>query len=84
MEDKIIILKWFKQLMFPNGFAANLRRAVNLAQRKFIGLKSHNHHIIMERLLPVALWGFIPEEVEWREIAELSFFIDNCVPKKSI
>jgi hypothetical protein len=37
----------------------------------------------MERLLPVALWGFIPE-AEWREIAELSFFIDNCVPKKSI
>jgi hypothetical protein len=80
-EDKIIILKWFKQLMFPDGFAANLRRAVNLAQRKFIGLKSHDHHIIMERLLPVALRGFIPE-AEWREIAELSFFYRQLCAKE--
>lgn len=80
-EDKIIILKWFKQLMFPDGFAANLRRVVNLAQKKFIGLKSHDHHIIMERLLPVALRGFIPE-AEWREIAELSFFYRQLCAKE--
>lgn len=80
-DNKLTILKWFKELMFCDGFAANLRRAVNLAQGKFVGLKSHDHHIIMERLLPVALRGFIPES-EWRAIAELSFFYRQLCAKE--
>ena len=82
-EDKSVILKWFKQLKFPDRFAANLSRSVRLDHQRFIGLKSHDLHIIIERLLPVALRGFIPEK-EWNDISELCFFIDNFVPKKLI
>lgn len=80
-DDKMTILKWFKQLKFPDRFAANLSSSVQLDKKKFIGLKSHDYHIIIERLLPVALRGFIPEN-EWKDISELCFFIDNYVPKK--
>jgi hypothetical protein len=82
-DDKLVILKWFKQLKFPDRFAANLRKSVKLDKQKFVGLKSHDFHIIIERLLPVALRGFIPER-EWKDIAELCFFIDSYVPNKLI
>jgi hypothetical protein len=51
-EDKLTIMKWFKDLKFPDRFAANLKKAVNLSQCKFIGLKSHDFHIFIEHLLP--------------------------------
>jgi hypothetical protein len=72
-KDKAIILQWFEELKFPDAYAANIRCGVNLMQRKIFGLKSHDYHIFMERLLPVAFCGFLPENI-WRCLAELSFF----------
>ena len=82
-DDRLVIFKWFKQLKFPDRFAANLSKSIKLDKQKFIGIKSHDLHIILERLLPVALRGFIPEK-EWKDILELCFFIDKYVPKKLI
>jgi hypothetical protein len=72
-NEKTKILKWFQALKFSDGYAANIRRGVNLLQKKIFGLKSHDYHIFMERLLPVAFCGFLPENV-WLCLAELSFF----------
>ena len=80
-DDKLAILKWFKQLKFPDRFAANLSKSVNLDQQKFIGLKCHDFHIIIERLLPVALRGFINDK-EWKDIAELCFFYRQLCAKQ--
>jgi hypothetical protein len=52
------ILKWLKKLKFPDRYAANIKRAVNIGTGKLNGLKSHDYHIIMERLLPVMLRGY--------------------------
>jgi len=72
-DDKPIILEWFKALKFPDGYAANIKRGVNLQTKKILGLKSHDYHIFMERLLPVAFHGFLPENV-WLCLAKLSYF----------
>ena len=40
---------------------------------KIFGLKSHDWHIWIERVMPVMLRGFIPED-EWLVLAELSYF----------
>ncbi|XP_040380983.1 uncharacterized protein LOC102709376 isoform X2 [Oryza brachyantha] len=80
-NDKTIILKWFQELKFPDGYAANIRRGVNLSQRKIFGLKNHDYHIFMERLLPVAFRGFLPEET-WVCLAELSFFYRQLCAKE--
>jgi hypothetical protein len=71
---------WLKNLKFPDGYAANLKRAVNIVNGKMNGLKSHDYHIIMERLLPV-MRGYLPEEI-WIMLAELSFFYRHYVQKK--
>jgi hypothetical protein len=67
------ILLWFKTLMFPDGYAANLKRAANLDTLRLNGMKSHDWHIWLERILPVMIRGYIPEE-DWLVLAELSYF----------
>ena len=68
------ILLWVQNsLMFPDGYAANLRRGASPEKHKIFGLKSHDWHIWLERVMPVMLRGYIPEE-EWLVLAELSYF----------
>jgi len=80
-NDKATILQWFQQLKFSDVYAANIRRGVNLLQRKIFGLKSHDYHIFIEWLLPVAFHGFLPENI-WRCLAELSFFYRQLCAKE--
>jgi hypothetical protein len=47
-----------KNLKFPDGYAG-FRRAVNLESGKVSGVKSHDYHIFMERLLPVTFFIFL-------------------------
>ena len=46
-------LEWIQKLQFSDGYAANLRTGVNLTTMRNNGLKSHDYHIWIERLLPV-------------------------------
>jgi hypothetical protein len=80
-KDKPIILQWFKELKFPDGYTANIRRGVNLMTKRILGLKSHDYHIFMERLLPVAFRGFLPNST-WTCLAELSFFYRQLCAKE--
>jgi hypothetical protein len=56
-------MKWLKNLKFLDGYAAGFRRSVNFKTGKFFGLKSHDYHIIMERLLPVMFRSFVKNDV---------------------
>jgi hypothetical protein len=67
-----------KNLKFLDGYAAGFRRSVNLKTSKFSGLKSHDYHIIMERLLPIMFHGFVKNDV-WKALAELSYFSWFCL-----
>ena len=80
-NDKATILQWFQQLEFSDAYAANIRRGVNLLQKKIFGPKSHDYHIFIEWLLPVAFHGFLPENI-WRCLAELSFFYRQLCAKE--
>lgn len=75
------LMKWLKNLKFPDGYAAGFRRSVNLKTGKFSGLKSHDYHIIMERLLPVMFRGFVKNDV-WKALAELSYFYRHLCAKE--
>jgi hypothetical protein len=45
------VLRWIKTLKFPDRYAANIKRVVNVCTGKLNGLKSHNYHIFIERLM---------------------------------
>jgi hypothetical protein len=75
------VMQWMKGLKFPDGYTASLRRSVNMATGKLIGLKSHDYHIIMERLLHVMFRGFF-YDVVWMVLAELSYFYRQLCAKE--
>jgi hypothetical protein len=75
------VLQWIKTLMFPDGYAANLSRGVNLSTMRVLGMKSHDYHIWIERLLPVMVRGYVPERV-WLVLAELSYFFRQLCAKE--
>jgi hypothetical protein len=39
-----------EKIKFPDGYAAALKRVVNLKTGKVTGLKSHDFHILMESI----------------------------------
>jgi hypothetical protein len=54
---------WMKGMKFPDGYTAGLRRSVNMTTGKLIGLKRHDYHIIIERLLPVMFQDYFDDAV---------------------
>jgi hypothetical protein len=46
---------------------------MNMTIEKLIGLKSHDYHIIMERLLLVMFQGYF-DDVVWMVLVDLSYF----------
>jgi hypothetical protein len=60
----------YEKNKFPDGYAASLKGAMNLKTRKLTGLKSHDFHILMERIIPVMFCGYMPDAI-WQAIAEL-------------
>nr|XP_021842400.1 uncharacterized protein LOC110782543 [Spinacia oleracea] len=62
-NEKQVFCKTLHEIKVPNGYAGNISRCVNLQQAKLIGLKSHDCHILMQQLLPVALRGLLTKDV---------------------
>jgi hypothetical protein len=66
-------MRWMKGLKFLDGYAAGLRRFMNMMTGKLIWLNCHDYHIIIERLLSIMFRGYF-DDVVWMVIAELSYF----------
>ncbi|XP_042388109.1 uncharacterized protein LOC121980216 [Zingiber officinale] len=49
------IQRWLKKIKLPDGYSSNIGNCVSLEDRKLIGLKSHDCHVLMQQLLSVAL-----------------------------
>jgi hypothetical protein len=62
-----------EKLKFPDRYVANIKHAVNLDTGKLVGLKSHDYHILIERLMPVIFCGYFSLDL-WKMLAELSYF----------
>jgi hypothetical protein len=66
-------MRWMKKIKFSDGYAAGLKRAMNLKTGELTGLKSHDFHILMERFITVMFRGYMPDAM-WQAIAKLSYF----------
>ncbi|KAK1627238.1 hypothetical protein QYE76_001553 [Lolium multiflorum] len=62
-EEKVIFFECLSSMKVPSGFSSNIKGIINMAEKKFQNLKSHDCHVIMTQLLPVALRGLLPENV---------------------
>ena len=78
--DKSNFLKVLKNVRMPDGYASNVSRCVKLKERTIVGLKSHDNHILMQQLLPIALRGSLPNCVV-KLLIELSAFFKGICSK---
>ncbi|CAL8085665.1 unnamed protein product [Prunus armeniaca] len=79
-NDKKEFLKFVLSVKFPDGYASNIARCVNVDGGKFTGLKSHDCHVFMQRLLPVGIRHLLPEDVV-KPIMLLSRFFSQLTAK---
>jgi hypothetical protein len=79
-RDRKEVLIWLKNMKFTDGYAMGFRRAVNLDTGKLSGVKSHDYHIFIERLLPVMFHGYMDDDV-WTVLAELRHFYRQLCAK---
>ncbi|XP_035546617.1 uncharacterized protein LOC118348652 [Juglans regia] len=69
---------WLSVVKFPDGFASNIGRCVNVSEGKIKGMKSHDCHIFMQALLPVVIGGLLQPNVRQALIDLSSFFKELC------
>ncbi|XP_071677558.1 uncharacterized protein [Lolium perenne] len=81
-EEKEIFFEVLSSIKVPSGFSSNIKGIINMSEKKFQNLKSHDCHVIMTQLLPVALRGLLPENVRV-PIVKLCAFL-NAISQKVI
>ncbi|MCL7037247.1 hypothetical protein MKW94_013047 [Papaver nudicaule] len=79
---KTMFLNVLKNLKTPDGYSAYIARCVNVQQRKIFGLKSHDSHVLMQQLLPLAFRKTLPSKVS-KVLMELSSFFRELCSKTS-
>jgi hypothetical protein len=77
-EEKTNFLKVIRNLRVPDGYASNVSWCVCLKERMISGLKSHDSHIIMRQLLPIALRRSLPDNMVRLLVKMSTFFRGIC------
>ncbi|XP_060177806.1 uncharacterized protein LOC132607740 [Lycium barbarum] len=59
-EERAILFNWVKGLKFPDGYVSNLGRCPDTNAKRLFGMKSHDCHVFMQRLMPIAFRELLP------------------------
>ncbi|CAM8892935.1 unnamed protein product [Rhodiola kirilowii] len=62
-NEKAEILEFIKDAKYPYGYAGSLKNKINVEDKKFNGLKTHDCHVLLQRLLPVFIQPYLPHYV---------------------
>ncbi|KAA0036187.1 uncharacterized protein E6C27_scaffold69G00560 [Cucumis melo var. makuwa] len=80
--EKVDFCTFLKSVKFPDGFASNISRCVNLKEGKIYGLKSHDCHVLLQRLLSISIRPYLRKDIS-TTISELSNFF-HALCKKTL
>ncbi|XP_058776657.1 uncharacterized protein LOC131650977 [Vicia villosa] len=59
-KEKTSFCECLESIKVPHGYSSNVKRLVSVKDLKLVGLKSHDCHVLMQQLLPVAIRGILP------------------------
>lgn len=79
--EKIKLCQVLKDIRFPDAYASNISRRINVNECKISGLKSHDYHVLLERIIPLAIRGLLPKDA-CDPLIELSFFFGDLCSKE--
>ena len=77
-KEMIEFCKFLKSIKFSSGYAANLSRNVSINDGKISGLKTHDCHVLFQKLLPISIRPYFNKDVCITIIKLCSFFQQLC------
>ncbi|XP_071699679.1 uncharacterized protein [Rutidosis leptorrhynchoides] len=77
-EDMVSFCKFIKEVKLPDGFGSNFRHKVNKDNNNITNMKSHDFHIMMQRLLPVGVNAFLYPTISTPITQLCTFFKQIC------
>ena len=77
-EERKMFCQTLHDLKVPNGYSSNFRSHVSMEDLKLYGLKSHDCHILMQQLLPIAIRSVLPKHVRYAIMRVCFFFNALC------
>ncbi|GKC67063.1 ulp1 protease family, C-terminal catalytic domain-containing protein, partial [Tanacetum coccineum] len=59
----------------PSGYSANIKNLVSMKDLKLLGMKSHDCHVLLTQMIPIAIRGLMPPQVR-QTITKLCLFFN--------
>ncbi|XP_022158896.1 uncharacterized protein LOC111025354 [Momordica charantia] len=78
-RDQIEFCKFLKSIKFPDGFVSNISRCVSVEDGRIWGLKTHDCHVLLQRILPIGIRAYVQKNVSTSIVELCKFFRDLCV-----
>nr|GEV36404.1 hypothetical protein [Tanacetum cinerariifolium] len=75
---------WYRKLRVPQGYCSNFSRLVSLKDRKLIGLKSHDYHMLMQELLPIDIRLIMHPPTRYAIIRPEGCITEETITKETI
>lgn len=80
-ENKEILCSVIQNIKTPDGYASNISRCVNMKDCTLNGLKSHDCHVLLEDILPIALRSCYPSKAVMHIVNGLARFFKKLCSK---
>ncbi|KAI3778420.1 hypothetical protein L2E82_07700 [Cichorium intybus] len=77
-KDRELFCQFVKDIKLPDGFGSNISSKVSDNNKNITALKSHDYHIIMQRLMPIGVRGFLNKDTYTPIVDLCMFFKQLC------
>ena len=77
-EERYILCKSLKDTKMPDRYESNISNCVDMSTYRLNGMKSHDLHVMMQNLLPMALCGLLDKPVRHAIIWLCKLYNDLC------
>ncbi|KAL4556637.1 hypothetical protein LXL04_034791 [Taraxacum kok-saghyz] len=81
-DEKTKFCECLHGIKVPSGYSANIKKLVSMKDLKLIGMKSHDFHVLITHMIPIAIRGILPDHVR-HTITKLCLFF-NMIHSKVI
>src|SRR5947207_11898798 len=81
-DEKKAICKCLRGVRVPTGYSSNIKNLVSMKDLKLVGMKSHDCHVMMTQMLPIAIRCIKRDYVKLAVIRLCYFF--NAIAHKVI
>ena len=79
-EEKRRFCECLYGIKVPTGYSSNVKRFVSVVDKRLVGMKTHDCHVMMQVFLPIALRGLLSKHVRLA-IVKLCLFFNNICRK---